>query len=370
MQAALLFLAQTLALIRKELLALLKDPANRTLLFAPALVQSLLFGYGATFDLTHAPYAVLDLSGGGSAREILARIDGTGVFKRVATLESPGQIAAQIDSGDALLVVAFPPDFESRLASGGGADAGDPRRPQLRHRRRGVRAGRRDRRRLQRGVARGHLAGHDRPPGLVQSELRVALEHDAGDDRLALDAADADDRRPLGRPRARAGHVRPASRHAAAPDADPDRQGVAGDLRRIGAVDDHPADHSLLVPHPDARLAAAALSRAADLHRRERRHRVVDLGGVAHDAAGDALHVHDHHALDVAVGAAHAGPQHAVDPAGRDLCQPASLRDRHRAARLSRGRDLRRCRAELRAAAGGGGGDAALAGWLFRNRLG
>ncbi|MFO1106678.1 MAG: ABC transporter permease [Amaricoccus sp.] len=121
MQAALLFLAQTLALIRKELLALLKDPANRTLLFAPALVQSLLFGYGATFDLTHAPYAVLDLSGGGSAREILARIDGTGVFKRVATLESPGQIAAQIDSGDALLVVAFPPDFESRLASGGAA---------------------------------------------------------------------------------------------------------------------------------------------------------------------------------------------------------------------------------------------------------
>lgn len=118
MHAVALYIAQTLALIRKELLALLKDPSSRALLFAPALIQSLLFGYGATYDLTHAPYAVLDLSRGETSREILARLDGTGVFKRVATLGSTSQIAAQIDSGDALLVVVFPPDFESRLAGG------------------------------------------------------------------------------------------------------------------------------------------------------------------------------------------------------------------------------------------------------------
>lgn len=117
MQAVLLWLSQTLALIRKELLTLLKDPANRTLLFAPALIQSLLFGYGATFDLTHAPYAVLDLSRGKASGEILARIDGTGVFERVATLASSDQVAAQIDSGAALLVITFPPDFEDRLAA-------------------------------------------------------------------------------------------------------------------------------------------------------------------------------------------------------------------------------------------------------------
>lgn len=47
------WLAQTFALVRKEILALVKDPANRTILFAPALMQALLFGYGATYDLTH-----------------------------------------------------------------------------------------------------------------------------------------------------------------------------------------------------------------------------------------------------------------------------------------------------------------------------
>ncbi|MCP8894881.1 ABC transporter permease [Shinella daejeonensis] len=112
------YIAQVLSLIRKEMLALVKDPANRTLLFMPAIMQALLFGYGATYDLTHAPYAVLDQSRGAASTELLARLDGTGVFERVATLTSSGQIAAMIDSGEALLVIALPADFEARLAAG------------------------------------------------------------------------------------------------------------------------------------------------------------------------------------------------------------------------------------------------------------
>ena len=49
---------------------------------------------------------------------MLAKLDGTGVFERVATLTSSDQIADMIDSGDTLLVVSIPSDFESRLASG------------------------------------------------------------------------------------------------------------------------------------------------------------------------------------------------------------------------------------------------------------
>lgn len=118
MLALSLYLLQTLALIHKEMLALLKDPSSRALLLGPALMQALLFGYGATYDLTHAPFAVLDQSHGRAAQEILARIEGTGVFERVATLEAAPQIAEQIDSGAALLAVTFPPDFEDRLAAG------------------------------------------------------------------------------------------------------------------------------------------------------------------------------------------------------------------------------------------------------------
>ncbi|WP_449257238.1 ABC transporter permease [Bosea sp. (in: a-proteobacteria)] len=112
------YIAQVLSLIRKEMLALVKDPANRALLFMPAIMQALLFGYGATYDLTHAPYAVLDQSRGAASTELLARLDGTGVFVRAATLTSSSQIAALIDSGEALLVISIPSDFEGRLAAG------------------------------------------------------------------------------------------------------------------------------------------------------------------------------------------------------------------------------------------------------------
>ena len=118
MTGLIVYIAQVLSLIRKEMLTLVKDPANRTLLFAPAIMQALLFGYGATYDLTHAPYAVLDQSRGAASTELLARLDGTGVFARTATLTSSDQIAAQIDSGEALLVIGIPSDFEARLAAG------------------------------------------------------------------------------------------------------------------------------------------------------------------------------------------------------------------------------------------------------------
>jgi ABC-2 type transport system permease protein len=111
-------LLQVVALIRKEFLALLKDPATRAILFVPALMQALLFGYGATFDLTHVPYAVLDQSRSMASSELLARLDGTGVFFREATLTAPRQIAEVIDSGTVLLVLSIPADFETRLAAG------------------------------------------------------------------------------------------------------------------------------------------------------------------------------------------------------------------------------------------------------------
>jgi ABC-2 type transport system permease protein len=105
-------------LCRKELLMLVKEPSSRALIVLPALLQSLLFGYGATYDLRYAPYAVLDHSGGAASTRLLAKITGTGVFDRVATLHAAPEIADIIDSGQVLLVLSFPDDFETRLATG------------------------------------------------------------------------------------------------------------------------------------------------------------------------------------------------------------------------------------------------------------
>lgn len=118
MDAVLASLRRILSLCRKELLAVLKDKANRIVLIAPAIVQSLLFGYSATYDLTNVPYALLDQSRGRAATDLIARLDGTGVFHRVATLRSQADIERVIDTGEALLAVQLGPRFDDQVAAG------------------------------------------------------------------------------------------------------------------------------------------------------------------------------------------------------------------------------------------------------------
>ena len=106
------------ALIVKELLAVLKDPSSRVILFMPVLVQGLLYGYAATYDLSNVPYAVLDQSHSPSSARLLAHLDGTGFFRRVQTLQSVAEIAPAIDTQRVLMVVQIGPRFEARLLGG------------------------------------------------------------------------------------------------------------------------------------------------------------------------------------------------------------------------------------------------------------
>jgi len=113
---------RVLALIRKELLAILKDPRSRVSLFVPPILQCLIFGYAATYDLNHVPYAVLDQDHSAASHDLLAALDGSGVFQRVADLRRASDIKSVIDDGHAVLVVQFAQDFERRLMAGRKAD--------------------------------------------------------------------------------------------------------------------------------------------------------------------------------------------------------------------------------------------------------
>jgi ABC-2 type transport system permease protein len=107
------FLLRIANLCRKELLAIFKDPASRVILFVPAIMQSLIFGYAATYDLTNVPYALLDQSRTGASAELVAHLDSTGVFHRVATLRTQADIREVIDTEKALLVIQIAPTSSS-----------------------------------------------------------------------------------------------------------------------------------------------------------------------------------------------------------------------------------------------------------------
>lgn len=105
-------------LIWKEFLSTVKDPRTRAILIAPVIVQTMLFGHAATFNLDKVPYALLDLSHSRESTKFIAALEGGRIFQRVATLSSTNEIAQVIDSGEALMVVTIAPDFEREIIAG------------------------------------------------------------------------------------------------------------------------------------------------------------------------------------------------------------------------------------------------------------
>ena len=106
------------ALIVKELAATLKERTSRMILVAPIILYVILFGYIATFNLNHVPYALLDLSRTQASAEFVRRIDQSPAFERVETLSSAADISRAVEEGRSLVVVAVDADFGRDLADG------------------------------------------------------------------------------------------------------------------------------------------------------------------------------------------------------------------------------------------------------------
>lgn len=108
-------LSRVLGLVIKEFLALLRDKTSRFVLIGPPLLQLLVFGYAATYDLNHIPYAVFNQDSGFASREFLGRLQGSPDFQQVATITHESQIAPLINNKKALLVVNIGPHFTRDL---------------------------------------------------------------------------------------------------------------------------------------------------------------------------------------------------------------------------------------------------------------
>ena len=114
--------ARILALVIKEFAALLKDKRTRVVLIGPPLVQLMVFGYAATYDLKNIPFAVYNEDRGSASRDLLAAFDGSPTFTRVAQITHDGQIAPMVDGLHALAVVRIGPNFSADLLAGRSAD--------------------------------------------------------------------------------------------------------------------------------------------------------------------------------------------------------------------------------------------------------
>ena len=109
---------QVLALIVKELLAVLRDGKSRSVLISPPLVMLILFGYAATFDLDRVPIAIYNQDASEASRDLVAHFLGAPTFRLVATLHSSQEIDALIDSRKIALALVIDPRFTRDLLTG------------------------------------------------------------------------------------------------------------------------------------------------------------------------------------------------------------------------------------------------------------
>jgi ABC-2 type transport system permease protein len=118
------------ALLRKEFLQLLRDKRMRFFLVAPPLIQLVVFGYAATYDVRHADVAVVDAAHSRATRDMVWAIAATGHFRALHYPDMQSASAA-MDRVRIRAIVRFPADFDQRPSVQIVTDGSDPNSAQL-----------------------------------------------------------------------------------------------------------------------------------------------------------------------------------------------------------------------------------------------
>ncbi len=110
--------ARIITLIIKELQTLLRDPQSRVILIMPVLLQLGLFPFAATLEVANNTLAVFNEDNGKASNELIQRFAQAQAFSELLPLYSEAEVRAAIDNQQALLVLRFPADFSSDVATG------------------------------------------------------------------------------------------------------------------------------------------------------------------------------------------------------------------------------------------------------------
>ena len=99
------------ALLGKEFLQLFRDPRLRFFVVVPPLVQLIVFGYAANFDVKYAQVAVVDQSQTQASRDLLAAVNATGHFN-LQYFADIDRAADAMDRSEVRVILKFSRDFD------------------------------------------------------------------------------------------------------------------------------------------------------------------------------------------------------------------------------------------------------------------
>jgi ABC-2 type transport system permease protein len=102
----------------KEFIQVFRDKRTRFILFGPPIVQMLVFGYAATFEIHHVPTVVLDLDQSQQSRDLVSRFTSSPYFDVQRQLTDSRQIRDLIDRGQATVGLEIDAGFAQKLLKG------------------------------------------------------------------------------------------------------------------------------------------------------------------------------------------------------------------------------------------------------------
>ncbi len=111
-------LARLKQMLIKEFIQVFRDKRTRWVLFGPPLIQMMVFGYAATFEIRHVAIAILDLDHSQESRDLVSRFSASPYFAVQPPLEDRRQLADKVERGETTLAMQLPPGFAQKLRSG------------------------------------------------------------------------------------------------------------------------------------------------------------------------------------------------------------------------------------------------------------
>jgi ABC-2 type transport system permease protein len=109
--------SRILPIVIKEFIELRRDKWARFRLIVPTLVQMLLFGYAATYEVYHVLTMVLDLDHSQESRELVSRFTFSNRFD-VAVAHSEREVTKAIDNSDVAMALVIHAGFAELLRKG------------------------------------------------------------------------------------------------------------------------------------------------------------------------------------------------------------------------------------------------------------
>ena len=106
------------AIARKEWTHIRRDPRSLAVAVLLPVLLLVIIGAGMDFDLKDLPFAICDMDGSVTSRQLRETLIHTELFRLVATLPNAEQGKGLLQRGECLFVVVIPPGMEADLTAG------------------------------------------------------------------------------------------------------------------------------------------------------------------------------------------------------------------------------------------------------------